>query len=478
MTRSMKVSKRAAWPLLASLFFLPSALLSVEYHVSPSGNDAHAGTKEAPWRTIQKAAETMGPGDVVRIAAGVYRESVRTVRDGNPENGPIVFAALGDGIPVLDGSGVEEETGFTIDHSHVRLSGLEIRNWNGTGIWISGAAHVTIENCEVHQVAYGIGAADGTHDFTLKNVRIHHFDLYGFDASPSGGSDCTNGTFEDCVAHTGRDPEQNVDGFALGHGDQHGFRFIRCETYEVFDGFDISARDTVLDKCSAHDCWNGGYKLWQDGIVLRNCLGFDNKESNVELDWDESPGTVTLANCTFVGSGSFNVWVENSGDSLHMFNCILAGGDNIGLAFEQSGIRNYRGDFNVFHNNNPERAIVVAYEDEFPLAQVARGGWTSASGQDGHSLVIEDPGTQLFMDRKAGDFRLRRGSPAIDSGTSRDAPPDDFLGTRRPVGAGIDRGAFEWKQTNGLPIASLLLRGIGHEKNNEDMRTPESGKEE
>jgi len=430
--------------LILGLVLLSSSAAATEYFVNPQGSDSASGSREAPWKTIQKAAETMGPGDLVFIAAGLYHESITTVRDGDAERGPISFAALGDGNPVIDGSGLEEETGFTIAHSYIKLKGLEIRKWRGTGIWISGAGFVSIERCEVHQVPYGIGAADGTHDFTLKNVRIHHFDLYGFDVSPSGGEDCFNGLIEDCVAHTGRDPEQNVDGFALGHGNQYGFRFIRCEAYEVFDGFDISAKDTILDKCSAHDCWNGGYKLWQDRIILNSCLAYDNKESNVELDWDESPGTVTLSNCTFVGSGAFNIWVENSGDSLHMYNCIITSGENIGLAFEQAGIRNYRGDFNVFHNNNAERAVVVAYEDEFRLDQVAGGEWTRASGQDSHSIVIENPESELFINRKMRDFRLRPGCPAIDSGTATKAPLDDFLGTGRPYGSGIDIGAFEW----------------------------------
>jgi hypothetical protein len=443
-TRILKAAKRPTLPLLAFFLILPLALRAVEYHVSPSGDDAAPGTRGAPWRTIQKAADAMGPGDIVRIAAGVYREPVRTVRAGNPDDGAVVFAAAGDGIPILDGSGVHAETGFTIEHDHIKLSGLEIRNWSGTGIWISGAGHVTVEECEVHQVPYGIGVANGAHDFVLRKVRIHHFDLYGFDASPSGGEDCTNGTFEDCVAHTGRDPDQNVDGFALGHGGQYGFLFLRCETYEVFDGFDISSRNTTMDKCSAHDCWNGGYKLWQDGIVLSNCVAYDNRETNVELDWDKSPGTVSLVNCTFVGSGTFNVWVENSGDSLRMFNCILVGGENIGLAFEQSGITNYRGDYNIFHNRDPERAVVVAYEDEFSLARLAGGAWTQASGQDRHSLAVKDPETELFVNPRGGDFSLRPGSPAIDSGTSENAPRDDFLGTMRPAGSGFDIGAFEW----------------------------------
>jgi hypothetical protein len=437
--------KAAIFAILVFLILPPAGLLSTEYHVNPLGDDANPGTKEAPWRTIQKAAEVMIAGDSVRIAAGVYRESVATVRGGNEKDGPIVFAASGGGPVVLDGSSAEAGTGFTIEHDHITLSGLEVRNWSETGIWITGAAHTTIEDCEVHHIFYGIGVARGAHDFTLRKVRIHHFDLYGFDASPSGGANCYNGTIEDCIAHTGRDPEQNVDGFALGHGKQHGFRFFRCETYDVFDGFDISSKDTILDKCSAHDCWNGGYKLWQDAIILTNCLAFDNRETNVELDWDETPGTVTCVNCTFSGSGTFNVWVENSADSLHMFNSILAFGRNIGLAFEQPGIGNYIGDYNIFHNTNPDRAVVIAYEDELSLASVASGEWTRKSGQDRHSLIIGDPETALFVDCEKHNFKLRRGSPAIDSGAVLNAPGDDFEGNARPVGNGIDRGAYEWK---------------------------------
>ena len=67
---------------------------------------------------------------------------------------------------------------------------------------------------EETDVYYGIGLSAGTHDFEINRVEAHHFSLYGFDASPDG-TDCYNGTFNDCVAHTGRDAEANVDGFAL-----------------------------------------------------------------------------------------------------------------------------------------------------------------------------------------------------------------------------------------------------------------------
>src|ERR1051325_7473065 len=47
------------------------------YYVSTSGSDGNNGTSlSTPWRTINKAAQTMVAGDTVYIRGGTYRESV------------------------------------------------------------------------------------------------------------------------------------------------------------------------------------------------------------------------------------------------------------------------------------------------------------------------------------------------------------------------------------------------------------------
>src|SRR6056297_1060259 len=355
------------------------------YYVAKGGNDQNPGTLDSPWLTIQHAAENLAAGDTVHIREGTYHESVYFGQGGSKGN-PITFLAYFNEIPVIDGTGVSEsQNGLVITQSYITLSGLEICNWEDNAIWVEQAGYIEISDCEIHDVCYGIGFADGSHNFECNRVIAHHFDLYGFDVSPSGGADCHHGIFNDCLAYTGRDRGQNVDGFALGHGSQHDFSLNRCQVYDVFDGFDISAWNTILNSCAAYACWNGGYKLWQDEVTLINCLAYKNAVSNVELDWDGEPGTTTLQNCIFAKSGDFNIWVENAADSLHMVNCILAGGENIGLAFEQISIENYRGDYNLFHNNHSDRAIVVGYEDEFSLDQLDR--WQAYSGQDEHSFA-------------------------------------------------------------------------------------------
>lgn len=430
------------WVLLLLAFQVGSAM---DYYVDrnhPSASDGNPGTLDSPWWTIQHAADTAVAGDTVYIRGGTYNEHV-DVEHGGEASGHIVFSAFPGDAPIIDGTGVtESQNGFVVDKPYIKLVGLEICNWDENGIWAEGAAFLEISDCVVHDVCYGIGLADGTHDFVLNGVEVHHFDLYGFDVSPSGGADCYNGTFNDCVAHTGRDPEQNVDGFALGHGSQHDFMFNRCKAYGVFDGFDISSRDTTLSACLAYDCWNGAYKLWQDNVKLVNCIGYGSNGSIVELDWDGEPGVTTLVNCTFFDAETYTVWVENAADALHMYNCILAGGANIGLAFEQSDVGSYRGDYNLFHNAAAGRAIVVGYEDEFSLQQVESGSWTAYSGQDEHSLVAHSD-SELFADPTSFDLHLRRTGPAVDRGTGVGAPEEDYDGSPRPNGDGYDIGAYE-----------------------------------
>ncbi len=47
--------------------------LAAEWHVSVDGDNAHAGTVDHPFRTIQRAADLAQPGDTITVHAGVYR---------------------------------------------------------------------------------------------------------------------------------------------------------------------------------------------------------------------------------------------------------------------------------------------------------------------------------------------------------------------------------------------------------------------
>ncbi|MCP3684256.1 MAG: right-handed parallel beta-helix repeat-containing protein, partial [bacterium] len=59
---------------------------------------------------------------------------------------------------------------------------------------------------------------------------------------------------------------------------------------------------------------------------------------------------------------------------------------------------------------------------------------------DGENYIEGDP---LFINPSVFNFRLQEGSPAIDNGSSINAPDIDFDGNTRPLGISYDIGAFE-----------------------------------
>ncbi len=92
-TRTASVATRAEAPA-----FVPARTL----YVAPTGSDAHTGTTPAQaLKTIQHAADLSRPGDLVSVAAGVYRESVDVPLAGNASQ-PIVFRGAPGAI--LDGA--------------------------------------------------------------------------------------------------------------------------------------------------------------------------------------------------------------------------------------------------------------------------------------------------------------------------------------------------------------------------------------
>lgn len=77
--------------LSACLLLSAGSLWAKEYHVSPDGNDAAKGTAEAPFRTINHAAQLALPGDTVTVHDGVYREWINPLNGGECEGKRILY---------------------------------------------------------------------------------------------------------------------------------------------------------------------------------------------------------------------------------------------------------------------------------------------------------------------------------------------------------------------------------------------------
>lgn len=96
---NMETSRVFAACALAS--FCTCLASAAEFHVATNGNNNNPGTRKAPFRTIQRAAEVAQPGDTITVHQGTYRERVNPPRGGASEKRRIVYqAARGERVEI------------------------------------------------------------------------------------------------------------------------------------------------------------------------------------------------------------------------------------------------------------------------------------------------------------------------------------------------------------------------------------------
>ncbi len=62
--------------IIALLFLVASGeAFAATYYVSPTGSDSSSGSASAPFKTIQKAANIVNPGDTVIVKDGTYTDT-------------------------------------------------------------------------------------------------------------------------------------------------------------------------------------------------------------------------------------------------------------------------------------------------------------------------------------------------------------------------------------------------------------------
>lgn len=252
--------------LVAALTMLGSALAEngawgATYYVAPNGDDAAAGTIEAPFATLQRAQQAAQPGDTTLIRGGTYRMSeslvarqdrgrahVIELNKSGAEGARIRYWAYPAETPVFDFSDVKPPRrrvhAFSVSGSWIHLKGIEV-----VGV------QVTIES---HTQSIGV-ANDGSHNL-FDRLSIH--DGHAIGIYSLRGSD---NLFLNCDAYRNHDPVSeggrggNVDGFGC-HPPKGstGNVFRGCRAwFNSDDGFDcINAHEAVtFENCWAF--WNG-----------------------------------------------------------------------------------------------------------------------------------------------------------------------------------------------------------------------------
>jgi parallel beta-helix repeat protein len=403
------------------------------YYVATTGSDSAAGTSAAPWKTLQKAADTVQAGDTVVVHAGTYAGFRRFAVAGGTASSPITFSA--DPGVIINSFGPGESNAYiNIENTspadgYYIIEGFTVANPSNRGIRSAMSRHNTFLNDTV----YGAGDSDifaSRSDFitvqgnTCYNAAGQHgIYVNGSDSYVIRGNTCYGNNWDGI--HT------NVsDG--VNQVNSHGLIENNVVHDNLLAGMDLTGMNTTTVRN------NVIYGNGRHGIVLQNSNSnattacHDNIIVNNTIDAraGSSAYAIEIAGLSTQPAGS--TWTSNDQNTIVTNNILMAnttsGYGSIGDLGTVSAT--FTSDYNI---------VVDGFHAGSSTLTLA--SWRTATGQDAHSII--STATALFVNAAGGDYRLKSGSPAIDKGTTTNAPPTDIAGTARPLGAGIDIGAYE-----------------------------------
>lgn len=416
------------------------------YYVATDGRDSHPGTEQLPWRTIQKAADTLTAGKTVYIKEGTYNERVWVQHSGMSGNF-ITFTAYPDHTVTIDGRGIPFDWYglFNVrDKSYIKVSGLRVINSSYWGIYVGGNSnHIIIEkNYTYNTASSGIAAWRGSETGSCSDIIISGNEV---ELAVSGNQqECISlsgiDRFEvryNYVHHGNPNKTPGGEGIDTKDGCSNGKVYKNCvyRTYNKLgiyvDAWDEDSSNLEVFDNIVHDCQTGFAVASEAGGVLENIKFYNNLAYNNDT-W-----------------GMFvNAWHDDSvlkrGQVINNTFYHNLGGIYIGdEIFEDLVVRN-----NICSRNEQAQLVNTSetkhrnQQDEidvdYNLIDGFRSWWCEIYGV---RSVVGDP---CFVNPSLGDFHLKPDSPAIDRGSPIDAPRYDFEGDPRPAGSGYDIGVDEY----------------------------------
>lgn len=382
--------------------------------VAPGGDDAAAGTVDAPFRTIQRAVDLVRPGETIYVRAGDYHEFLRPAagvwvdKAGRPDAWITIRNYPGERPRVrTEGTGT-----FTIGRNaaYVEVRGFELvgmaapeSQFSGAGLAIAGH-HIRVINNQIHDFpASGIGTARADY------LHVEGNRIWGNGRrSPQQGS--------------GVSLYQNVN--ADGTGGVHN----------------VIRGNVIHDNENLEPPAGGG------PITDGNCVIVDDGRNTQNGSPHPAYGAATLIeNNVCFDNGGRGIHVHLSDNVLARNNTLLHNARSAAipqgeLSVSHSGNVTFRNNLVIARPGKPANWILEAPGTIFAGNLYASGSAPGRMGP-GEAMVPDMRLRRASVDPARIDPRPRANSPAIGWGLAGDAPAADLLGRPRPVRSTV--GAYE-----------------------------------
>ncbi len=314
-------------PIILFIFCViyPPLFAQQNYFVSTKGNDKNPGSKQQPFKTLQKALLKVHAGEIIYLRGGIYPLGI-SIKVKGLAQAPIMITAYQKEKVLFKGDKSSKNNDIRILGDWIILKNIELRDsYNG----------LVLEKNASHNI--------------LENIRSHHNHFSGFMITRGAAYN----SIINCDAYDNIDiggsmgDGGNADGFGTGSriGNHQyigpGNRFINCRAWHNSDdGFDLwkSGNPVTLINCQAHD--NGyakgdgnGFKLGpnnpihsNDYHVVINSKAWNNKQNG--YDYNDNKNALTLyhnsasynrVNYKFLGKAA-HIMIENKSIQSQSFN--------------------------------------------------------------------------------------------------------------------------------------------------------------
>lgn len=294
--------------------FLPvvSGSQDASYYVSADGNDENDGrSREAAFRTIERALEVVQPGEAILILSGVYNEALTLENVGSSDQ-PIVIQGEGSGT-ILDGQRTSD-IGFWCEGCNGFIIGsLEFRNYTDVGIGCYASSDITMQNLTVHNNGFAVQLVSwefegyGIHVDESQRIVIEDSDVYenGPQPRPFGtlGTGINTYGCTNCVIRN-NDSHDNIGGGIL----------VEDGVNVLVEGNEVVAN--YLD-ATEDEWWDGG--IWVDGghhITVTNNTFQDNIGPGIQIsdEDDQDPYAYVLEGNTSTAN-TYGIYIWNFGST-------------------------------------------------------------------------------------------------------------------------------------------------------------------
>jgi parallel beta-helix repeat protein len=404
----------------------PAISPAAQYFVSPTGSDTAAGTSAAPWKTLQHAADVVGPGDRVTARAGNYAGFY--LDTSGTAAAPIEFDADAN-VLINQPNPIRTQHGINLENaSHVIIDGFSVTGMQRAGVRSVGvdgdelASFVTIRNVHSYNNGYWGIFTGFVNDLVIENnTTSGSVNEHGIYVSNSGDRPVirNNISFDNRAngIHMNGDLSQGGDGIISGA---------------------LVAGNRIYNNGVG-----GGSGINMDGVQnsrIENNLIYGNHASGISLYQIDgatgSTGNTVINNTVYEASdGRWALNIQSGSTGNTVLNNILISDHPTRGAIDVSAdsMSGFVSDYN---------AVISRFTTDGGTSIKTLAQWQASTGEDAHSLVAT--AANLFMNPGGNDYHLLTTSPAKNTGTSQSAPPADFDGLPRKAGAAFDIGAYEF----------------------------------